>query len=333
MDGVNFPKALPSQSQATGSVLRERLWRCADADASYWVYALLDFDHPVAVYDSLHSDRLAERGSTVELTQAARPDRPSSSKTWPRLLTLRTPQSHGWLDEELLDLTLGNALARRTSINGAYACGWLVADAAPADMAQCVGRSIFWRDPVSRQQLLPWFEPYRWSLLAGSSMFRHRLKKRLGGVRGWYWVDCAGQLHETVWDTDDVPDEDIYSSVLDSKDWEQQQRVRTARSVLLAATKAGMAPFSGIELAIDEALLTAARLGLTDLEDQLCFSVHYLCAGSSWHRADEARGCIFRAARGETSLADALDALDDESLERIMDPGRTDGLATKGVSR
>lgn len=299
--------------------LREHLWSLMEEHGAPWVYALLDCNHPVAPDNPLHPARLKGRLPAAELAPILRPDRRSSPDTSPQLLVLRAPYCSGWVDEDLLKLTLTCALAKRTSINGAYVCGWLVAADPPLQMAQQVAQSMLWRSPSSQRYVLPWFEPYRWTMLADSPTFRAKLHQTVTGLRSWSWINCAGHLCEQPQSVHTAESRTSDSVVMDTDDWHGQQRVGLARQVLLALQKADAPLLRETEKFIDTALKGAESNGLKHLEDILCFAVQCVLMGPHWYRAPQARVCIQHANQGDTLLADSLDALDDKTIERIMD--------------
>lgn len=299
---------------AVAQALREQLWPHLDTDAPRWVLALLDPNHPVAVHDPLHVTRLAQRQPPVEWLPVRREDFLSSPELWPQLLVLRAPDRSGWIDEPLLDLTVAHALERRTSINGAYVCGWLVTDRDPADIARQMKRALQQRMSFLQQRALAWFEPHRWALLMASEDARAWLRTAMAGVHSWSWIDLAGHLNETLFTGHN---EAPVAGALTGADWARQQRVPQARQVVLALTKADIDLPADAERHIDQALLQADVLGLILLEDRLCFALHSVGIGPQWHRHPAATACIECATNGESTLADALDALDDETLHRI----------------
>lgn len=299
---------------AMAQALRKQLWPHIDTDAPRWVLALLDPNHPVAVHDALHVTRLAQRQPPVEWVPIRREDFLLSPDLWPQLLVLRAPGRSGWVDEPLFDLTVAHALARRTSINGAYVCGWLVTQRDPADIAKQMTRALQRRMSILQQRAFAWFEPHRWALLMASEHGHSWLRAAMAGVCNWSWIDLAGNLRETSFpERGEVP----AAGVLTETDWARQQRVPQARQVVLALTKAGIDLPADAERHIDQALLQADALGLMLLEDRLCFAVHSIGIGPQWHRHPAAIACLERVERGDSTLADALDALDDETLHRI----------------
>ncbi|RPE75866.1 hypothetical protein [Vulcaniibacterium tengchongense] len=294
--------------------LRERLIECIEARPGSRVLALLDPNHPVASYHELHIERIAKRPSRPVLTAVARDDLLSEPSLHPRLLTLRTPRDRGYPDEALLESTLECARQRSVSINGAYVCGWLVADAPETEVAAQLKRGMVMSDPSSRKRkVLALFEPHRLMLarhLAPASW----LSRWLGVVHSWFLVDGRGQLQELkpalhdASHTSDLPGADF---------WLAQARVRRAREVLLTLAKAGQAIPSDCEIKADDALRAAYGQGLSEIEDVIFFAANQMLLRPGWHAHPAVAACIDAARKGDAALTDGLTALPDHVLDQL----------------
>lgn len=293
--------------------LRDRLFERIDGQPNKSVLALLDPNHPVAPHHPLHLDRLAVRPLPSELVTVPREDL-ADPLLHPRLLVLRRPEDRGYPDEALLDLTLQCATERRTSINGAYVCGWLVTDEPASRIASQIRRYSVMRDPLLRKQrVLPVFEPHR-MVLASHLAPSQWLGEWLGAISSWFLIDACGQLKEirpTVRDASELlklPNEAF---------WRAQGHVRRAREVLLTLVKAGHMVPVDCEIRIEQALLLAEAQGIRDIEDLLFFATNHLVLPPYWHEHPAIQDCLEKAKSGAMPLTDSIAALPDDVLDEL----------------
>lgn len=311
------------------SELRDQIYGRIDG-TERWVLTLLDPNHPVASTHPLHIDRLTKRQPVPEILAVPRDDRMSDPGSHPRLLVLRRPGDRGYRDEELLKLTLDCAGRRRLSINGAYVCGWLVADASPQEITSQIRRNCIVNDVASgRRKVVPLFEPHR-LVLASRTAPPQWLARWLGAISSWFLVDACGQLLEIRPELHDARE----SMSPDPGVWHAQSRVKLAREVLLAMVKAGQMVPADCEVRIDTSLQAAYREGLSDPEDVIFFATNHMVLPERWHAHPAIRACIARALSGETALTDSVVSLRDEVLEELSAsaPVRATGLSVSGSS-
>lgn len=309
--------------------LRDRLFERTDDCPDRSVLVLLDPNHPVAPTHPLHVDRLKKRPLVPELLVVPRDDRMSYPDSHPRLLVLRKPEDRGYPDEELLKLTLDCAQQRRSSINGAYVCGWLVVDAPPDEVASLIRRSIIVNDTSAhRRGVVPLFEPHR-LLLASHFASPQWLSRWLGVISSWFLIDACGQLREIRPALRDAV-QDVVSPSPDF--WFAQARVKQAREVLLALIKADQMVPVDCEIAIDLSLQAAYREGLNEAEDVIFFAVNHMVLPARWHTHPAVRACIASAVSGEAALTDSITSLRDDVLEELslVDPGQATHRSLQG---
>lgn len=301
--------------------LRDRLFERTDDCPDRSVLILLDPNHPVASTHPLHVSQLKKRPLEPELLVVPRDDRMSDPDSYPRLLVLRKPDDRGCPDEELLKLTLDCAQQRRSSINGAYVCGWLVVDAPADEVASQIRRSIIIYDTSARRRgVVPLFEPHR-LLLASHFASPQWLSHWLGVISSWLLIDACGQLREIRPALRDAV-QDVVSPGPDF--WLAQARVKQAREVLLALVKAEQMVPVDCEIAIDLSLQAAYREGLSEAEDVIFFAVNHMVLPPRWHAHPAVRACIASAVSGEAALTDSITSLRDDVLEELslVDPGQ-----------
>lgn len=296
-------------SQHASDKIVETLFRRFDSIPGAWVYVVLDGNHPVPTQHALHPRILAERTPSVSLVPVRHPRRPSDATSWPQLLVLRSPDDHGWPDEQLLRLTFDTARSQCTSINGMYVSQWMVADSEPQTLAKRLGRSLLWRTPSGRPMSVSWFEPYLHTLLLRSHEFCAKLQYLLPHVHSWYWVDSRGELKTRHAMEAKGTDSIARNNVLNATDLATVRRSKQGRQALLALVKSGSQIPEDIENYIDDLLVRGKHMGLVQLEDLLCFVVQSIELGSGWYGTTTGEQCMELAIRKTQSLAGALDAL------------------------
>lgn len=296
------------------SDLRDRLFDRIDGRPDKAVVAFMDTNRPVAPENELHPNRLANRVPAPELVAVPREDYLSDESLHPRLLVLREAGDRGYRDESLLRLTLDCAQRRRTSINGAYVCGWLIIDAPVGEVAAQLRRSLVVNDAFAdKRRVVPLFEPHR-MVLASQMASPQWLARWLGSISSWFLIDVCGQLREIRPVLHDVEQP---GELPDAEFWKAQSRVPRARQVLLALTKAGQAIPVDCEFRIDQALRAACREGLSEAEDVIFFAVNHMTLEPEWHVHPAIRGCIEKAKSGEAMLTDSVTSLPDHVLNEL----------------
>ena len=298
--------------------LRERLFERTDGRQNCSTLVLLDPNHPVATTHPLHRDRLIDRVPTPTLFVVPRDDRMADPDSHPRLLVLRGPDDRGYLDEDLLALTVDCAQQRRWSVNGAYVAGWLISESSPEEIASQIRRNVIVEDlSALKRTVVPLFEPHR-LMLATHFASPAWLSQWLGCVSSWFLIDAYGQLRELRPSAQDA----AQLSTSPSPDfWHAQSRVKAAREVLLAAVKAQQMIPVDCEVKIDLALQTAYHVGLSDVEDVIFFAVNNLVLPANWHTHPAVGACIAKAVAGEAALTESIVSLPDFVLEALSLPG------------
>lgn len=309
------------------SQLRDRLFSRLDETPGRYVLVLLDLNHPVALSHPLHIAQLEQRPIKPELHIVPRNDRTQDFDAHPRLLVLRRPHDLGYPDEALLALTLECALERRTSINGAYVCGWLVAQALPAQIAEMISTRILLNDLASYQRrVLPLFEPHR-LVLASHLAPGPWLKKWFNAIDSWFLIDVSGRLRDMCPDADEQ--EPLLISPPGRDFWQAQSRVRRAREVLLAMVKSDQPIVFDSERKIDDALQEAERVGLVQTDDVIFFALNHMILPRQWHMHPAIRACIDSAVSGSAGLAERMSMLPDDILRDMSHSAWANAQMTK----
>ncbi|UIN21241.1 hypothetical protein [Herbaspirillum frisingense] len=306
-----------SQSQLNEQ-LRAVLFQLREVHPRSHVYLLLDGNHPCTEDNALHTTRLAKREIAASAVTVPRADFVHDPAICPVLVTLFSPNDRGYPDELLLDLSIADAWRRRASVNGSYVCGWLVSESPAHELAKHLAHACELFDVLRGcRRVLPLFEPHRLSLVvdAGRDGF---LRRWLGPVSHWLWLDLGGQLRSLAANelTADRPGTEHLSQL----DWQAQQRVANARMVALALADTGnMLPIKP-EAAIDAALRRAVARGLQRTEDLVFFALNDFSISTDWAEHPAVAHAIRQALVGERTLSELMCALSDATLEEIAAP-------------
>ncbi|MCM5679715.1 hypothetical protein M8A51_09225 [Schlegelella sp. S2-27] len=280
------------------------------------IYVLLDLNHPVAVHHPLHLDRLLQREAARSIEIVRRPDLAHEAELCPRLVQLYRAGEHGYVDEELVSLTLECAFQRCQSLNGAYVAAWIVSPEEPQQLSKRLASvNVTFDVRMGKQRHMPLFEPYRTALVV-ARFAPDSLKAWMGSSTHWLYADIAGQLQvidapraETPW----IP------LRLSREHFAAMERIHQARFALKALANSDAVPRKQPELSIDNAVRQAHEWGLSHTEDVVLFVLNDFTVGPAWSSHPASMDAIQHAARGEGRLSDAMEALPDHSLESIAE--------------
>lgn len=298
--------------------LRAHFFQWREVYPQAHIYALLDSNCPVAPYDDLHLSHLGQRPMERHIEPVHRPDLAHEIELLPQLVQLYVAGEHGYADESLIDLMLDNAIARCRSVNGAYVAGWLCSDASPTAVARHLSKAgVMFDKGQARQRYMPFFEPYRLALLADDPAAAGFLRRWLGPLRHWVFVDTAGAL-KLVSASSQGDSESAVSLGLEQ--FASQARVATARFVVMALKRSGITISTQPERRIDAAIRSASHLGLSRTEDVVFYALNVFTLGPRWAEHPQAAELIRQVAASpddQAGLAQLVAALPDVVLEEI----------------
>jgi hypothetical protein len=300
-----------------GAELRAKFFNVRETRPASHIYVLLDNAYPVGPDHPLHPIQLAARPIARErATVTLRPG--SVADEWqPTLMQLYRAGENGYVDEELIDISLAAAVERRASINGAYVAAWIASDLATIQFAAQLARNCEVFDSHSaRRRQIPLYEPHRMALLLDDPQARDFLHSYLSKTRLWSFIDAAGELRTiTSLDSTSVPEH--AGQRLSLAQCRMQPRVALARQVLMGLTKAELAVPPNAEHAIDALLMEADGLGLSHAEDVIFFALNCMSVSSEWHEHPQARRCIAQSRDDGAPLAGLIGELPDAVLDEI----------------
>jgi len=298
--------------------LRAQFFQWREVHPKAHIHALLDLNCPVAQYDELHPSNLSQRPIERHMETVHRPDLAHEPELLPQLLQLHVAGEHGYPDEALIDLTLECAVARCRSVNGAYVAGWLCTDALPTAAARHLAKSgVVLDKSQARQRYLPFFEPYRLALLADDPAAAGFLRRWLGPIRHWALIDTAGELKVI---SAPQQDDSEHTAPLGREQFASQARIATARFVVMAMTRAGIAMPSQPELRIDAAMRQASGGGLHRTEDIVFYALNVFTLGPRWAEHPQAADLVRQVASApddQPGLAQFIAALPDAVLDEM----------------
>ncbi|OWY30650.1 hypothetical protein [Herbaspirillum robiniae] len=295
--------------------LRAALFQLREVNPRSYVYLLLDGNHPCAEDDALHTTRLPAREIPARPVTVPRADFAHDPAICPALVTLYSPGDRGYPDELLLDLSIAHAWRRHASVNGSYVCGWLVSESPIDQIAAHLAKASELFDVLGgRRRVLALFEPHRLSLAADAGRDGF-LRRWLGPVSHWLWLDLHGQLRSLA--THDLAEPAPGNEHLGQREWQAQQRVADARIVAMAmADTRHMLPVKP-ETAIDAALQRATARGLRRTEDLVFCALNDFSIAPGWAAHPAAARAIAQALEGEQTLSELMCGLSDDTLEEI----------------
>ncbi|MEM5277862.1 hypothetical protein VSR17_22855 [Cupriavidus taiwanensis] len=315
--------AVGNASNDVSNQLRRAFFQAREFNAKIYIHVVLDPNHPVAPFDSLHPDHLKERVPSVKSHRSMRTDFQHQPALCPIVVTLFSPGDRGYRDEELLQETADNAVSRCTSVNGSYVCGWIATTLSGEDFAKKIAMSTVITHPLSGRKVLPWFEPHRLALLVD----RHPsfALSRLTNISSWWFVDMAKQLRVVS------PPEGIRNDIVDpprsllplsgrqiSAVWDGQERIREGRLVGMAMRKAGLPLPAFPELAMDKAVGQAHECGLHGEQDVVFFAMNSLTLSKDWFQHPVVQAALETlAGSDDLTLADILAGQSDAVLDEI----------------
>ena len=173
-----------------------------------------------------------------------------------------------------------------------------------------------------RQRYLPVFEPYRMALLADDPQAESFLQRWLGPLIHWMFIDTCGTVRTVSRHADSVTTRG--AARLERTQFEAQERIPTARLVVMAIKQAGIRIASQVERRIDEVMVHAARAGLRDTEDVVFYALNTFTLGAAWAMHPRAAVVIQQvASQPELRLAKAMSDLPDHVLEEIASGARS----------
>lgn len=296
--------------------LRQNVYRCLEADPGLSVYVLLDLNHPVADDHPLHPQALAAREVPLATQTVQRRDFDQDPDLCPRLLTLRTPSTHDYPDEALVDLLVDCAHERCGSVNGSYVAAWLLSSSPAEAVAKHIEHASVMHDlAAAKRRVLPYFEPHRFALidaLPPGPRGAH-VDRLLGPVAHWFYVDAIGELHCA--NRSDEPAAAPHGLPLAA--WQAQARAGEARLVLMALAKARAVMPRQPEVHVDRAVADAHRLGLREMEDVMFFCLNCFTLAPDWFEHPVASAAIRRSIDAGARLTDTLQQLSDDELNAI----------------
>lgn len=311
-------------STEVGERLRRELFQAREINAEYHIHVVLDPNHPVAPFDSLHPDHLRARVPSVKTQRVDRPDLQHEPDVCPLVVTLFTPGDRGYRDEALLQETVENALSRCASVNGAYVCGWVATPWDGEELAKRIAASTVISHPLTGRRVLPWFEPHRLALLEA----RHPSVARqlLSEIPSWWFVDMAQELRRVVQtigaqgeSANDSPSSarPVFSQQIHAV-WAEQDRIREARLVAMAMRKAEIPLPVLPEAAFDGAVRMAHEYGLRGDQDVVFFAMNSLTLSAGWVEHPVVQAALKEIASSEElTLADMLASQPDAVLDEI----------------
>ena len=214
-------------------------------------------------------------------------------------------------------------MTRCRSVNGAYVAGWMCSEASPATAAEYLARSGTMFDlSKGRQRYLPIFEPYRMALLADDPQAESFLQRWLGPFIHWMFIDTCGTVRTVSRHAGSTTSRG--AAGLDRTQFEAQERIPTARLVVMAIEQSGFSIASQSERRIDEVMVQAARAGLRDTEDVVFYALNTFTLGAAWALHPRAAAVIQQvASQPELRLAKAMSDLPDHVLEEIASGARS----------
>lgn len=300
------------------SELRAKFFAIRETRPASHIYCLLDNDCPVSPDHPLHAGQLEKREVKRERALVGEGASTLPPEWQPALLQLYRAGERGYVDEELIALSVTCATERCQSINGAYVAAWIASDLGPTDLAAHLHRSgeIF-DSHQSQRRYLPFFQPHRMALLADDPESKSFLHVYLAPIHSWSFVDVAGTLRTIIPERPEAPTPSIGRVPLSQ--CRKQSRVAMARRVVLGIQKAGIKISDHTESAIDSHLVEADRQGVRHAEDLVFFALNSLSLSSRWHEHPRARQLIQQCRDDDAALAGLFSELSDEALAEIGD--------------
>ncbi|MDR6396908.1 hypothetical protein [Herbaspirillum seropedicae] len=303
--------------------IRAALFQLREVYPRSYIHLLLDGNHPCEEDDPLHFRRLPAREIPAKPVTVTRADFSHEPAICPALVTLYAPGDRGYPDEALLDLSIAHAWRRRASVNGSYVCGWLVSESPAEILAPHIASACELFDlQLGRKRVLPLFEPHRLALVAeaGKDVF---LRRWLGPVSHWLWLDLNGSLRSLV-----AHDLDVTSTTgkehLGLREWKMQQRVADASLIAMAMIEAQNPLPARPEIAFDAALQRAQDMGLRRTEDLVFAALNDFSFSAQWVQHPASQRAIRQALEGEKTLSELMCELPDAILEEIAAQGPGD---------
>lgn len=307
-----------------GEQLRRELFQARELNAEHHIHVVLDPNHPVAPFDSLHPDHLRTRVPSATIHRVDRPDLKHEPDLCPLIVTLYKPGDRGYRDESLLQETVENALSRCASVNGAYVCGWVATTWDGEKLAKRIAASTVVSHPLTGRRVLAWFEPHRLALLER----RHPeiAERFLSEVSSWWFVDMTqglrrvspeSEVHEEHANDPPTTDRPMSPQQVHAV-WAEQDRIREGRLVAMAMRKAGIPLPASPEPMIDDAVHRAHECGLRGEQDVVFFAMNSLTLSAEWFEHPVVKAALSEIASGEElTLADTLAAQPDAVLDEI----------------
>lgn len=295
--------------------LRSMLLELRETRPGAHVYILLDQECPVDPEHPLHPEQLRQRAVARQLVPIA----PASDAADAGALLLQFYRAgeNGYVDEDLLDLSLDTAQRQCASINGSYVAAWMASDFEPKALATRLDARCDVFDLVQgRRRRIPLHEPHRMALLEQEPDAAPFLQYFLEPVHLWCFMDAAASLR-SLEPSKLAPSEAGRSARLSLDLARAQTRVHVARLALLGLVKAGLPVPSQPERRIDQALQRAAALGLAHDEDVVFFVLNELSLAPGWHQHPEAKRCLELTRTEGAPLAGLLAELPDDVLDDI----------------
>ncbi|ULX51414.1 hypothetical protein A9P79_05585 [Cupriavidus taiwanensis] len=312
-----------NRSNGVSDQLRRELFQAREVNAEHYIHVVLDPNHPVALFDSLHPDHLGERVPSVKSYRSMRADLQHQLDLCPLVVTLFSPGDRGYRDERLLQETVENAVSRCASVNGSYVCGWAATTCDGEELAKRMAASTVFSHLLSGRRVLPWFEPHRLALLV--ERYPSFAWRRLAGISSWWFVDMAQQLRVVS------PPEGERNDFIDSQNslppmsareihavWEDQTRIREGRLVAMAMRKAALPLPNFPEVAIDKAVSLAHEIGLHGEQDVVFFAMNSLTLSQEWFRHPVVQAALETlASTDDLTLVEILAGQSDAVLDEI----------------
>ncbi|WP_141693743.1 hypothetical protein [Cupriavidus alkaliphilus] len=303
--------------------LRRALFQAREVNAANYIHVVLDPNHPVAPFDSLHPDHLEQRVPSVKFHRSMRADFQHQPELCPLVVTLYSPGDRGYRDEELLLETVDNAVSRCASVNGSYVCGWIATTLNGEEFARHIAVSSILSHPLSGRKVLPWFEPHRLALIV--DRYPSFAWSRLTNISSWWFVDMLQQLRVVS------PPEVGRNNIIDARStllplsgrqvsavWDDQRRIREAKLVAMAMRKAGLSLPEFPEVTLDKVVRQAYENGLYGQQDVVFFAMNCLTLSEDWFLHPVVQAALEAlAGTDELTLTDILAGHSDAVLHEI----------------
>jgi hypothetical protein len=302
------------QDQDPSAELRALFFNLRETRPQSHIYVVLDNACPVSPDHALSPESLPLRSIKRDYALVGGSEGPDAAQWALGLLQLCRSDENGYIDEELIDLSLQTALDRRTSINGAYVAGWVATDLDIHALAAQIDRRATMFDLSSGQsRKLRLHEPYRMALLLGNAQAPSFLASHLQGLHSWMFVDTSGHIRRI--NADQFSEPTLHRPTLDM--CRALHRVAMGRRVVMAMIKADIAMPEHAELTIDDLLVLAQEHGLSHAEDMIFFALNALTLERSWYEHPQARRLLEQVRQEGAPLVGLFNELPPEVVEQI----------------